>query len=102
MMMIEDGMNTMMKMRMISTMKIKKKKKMRVITIINHIVITIKIILQVQDIIKIIMIIMAIIKIIPMAQKSLRKKGEVMVNIQKKDHIILIKIQPIKIRVMIL
>ena len=100
MMMIEDGMNMMMRMRMISTMKMKKKKKKKVIMITNHIIT--KIIHQVQDIIKIV-IIMGIIIIILMAQKSLGKKRVVIANIPiKKDHIIIIKIQSIKIRDMIL
>ena len=99
-MMIEDGMNMMMRMRMISTMKMKKKKKKKVTMITNHIIT--KIIHQVQDIIKIV-IIMGIIIIILMAQKSLGKKRVVIANILiKKDHIIIIKIQSIKIRDMIL
>ena len=100
MMMIEDGMNMMMRMRMISTMKMKKKKKKKVTMITNHIIT--KIIHQAQDIIKIV-IIMSIIIIILMAQKSLGKKRVVIANIPiKKDHIIIIKIQSIKIRDMIL
>jgi hypothetical protein len=68
--------------------------------ITNHIIT--KIIHQVKDIIKIV-IIMGIIIIILMAQKSLGKKRVVIANILiKKDHIIIIKIQSIKIRDMIL